>query len=75
MEYKGWDSSFLTMNDLELKANLGIVVRGDVLELKDFLVTLDDYLSEFTGINLIHKQLSASRLWIKEGDDMNGEQH
>ncbi len=60
---------------IELKANLGIVVRGDVIELKDFLVTLDDYLSEFTGINLVHKQLSASRLWIKEGDEMNGERH
>jgi hypothetical protein len=58
--------------EIELKANLGIVVRGDILELKDFLVTLDDYLSEFTGISLIHKQLSASRLWIKEGDEMNG---
>jgi len=62
------------MNEIELKANLGIVVRGDILELKDFLVTLNDYLSEFTGINLVHKQLSASKLWIKEGDEMNGKQ-
>jgi hypothetical protein len=62
------------MSSIELRANLAIVLRGDILELKDFLVTLDDYLSEFTGISLVHKQLSASRLWIKEGGEMDGKQ-
>jgi len=55
----------------ELKANLGIVLRGEVVALKGFLERLDGLISESGGVQFVHKHLSASRLWIKEGDGMD----
>ena len=56
------------MNDTsELKANLGIVLRGDVIALKSFVERLDELIAESTDIQLVHKHVSASKLWVKEG--------
>jgi hypothetical protein len=60
------------MNDFtEVKANCAILIRGDILAIKRIMQQLDQWLSHEPDIKLIHQQVSASRLWIKEGDDMN----
>ena len=55
----------------ELKANLGIVLRGEVVALKGFVERLDGVISETPEVQLVHKHVSASKLWINEGDGMN----
>ena len=57
----------------ELKANLGLVLRGDVVILKALMADLDRLLSERPEVQIVHKHVSASKLWIKEGGDMNEE--
>lgn len=51
----------------ELKANLGIVLRGEVVALKGFVERMGTLLSECEEVRLVHKHVSASKLWIKEG--------
>jgi hypothetical protein len=64
---RGFEMKYMT----ELKANLGIVLRGDFVELRTFLVRLDGLLDDSPDVKLVHKQVSASKLWLKEGSDMN----
>jgi len=54
----------------ELKANLGIVLRGDILALKGVLERIDQLIAEFQCVQLVHRHVSASKLWIREGDEM-----
>jgi hypothetical protein len=64
------------MNQItELKANLGLIVRGDVMVLKAFMADLDRLLAKRSEVQVIHKHLSASKLWIREGDGMNDGEH
>jgi hypothetical protein len=56
---------------MELKANLGLVVRGEYSALSEFSERLERLTSD-TGVQIVHKHVSASKLWIKEGDEMNG---
>lgn len=53
--------------NMEVKANLGFVLRGDIVELKRFANGLDQLFSKYPDIQLVHKHVSASKLWIKEG--------
>ena len=55
----------------ELRANLAIVLRGDLTELKAVLCRLEESLNESPSVRVVHKHVSASRLWVNEGDDMN----
>ena len=55
----------------ELKANLGLVLRGDVVVLKAFMADLDRLLAKRPEIQIVHKHVSASKLWIREGEEMN----
>ena len=56
----------------ELKANLGLVLRGDVIVLKAFMADLDKLLDDRRPeLQVIHKHVSASKLWIREGEGMN----
>jgi len=55
-----------------VKANLGIVLRGEVVALKGFVERLDGLISETQGIELLHRHLSASKLWLKEGESKDG---
>jgi hypothetical protein len=55
----------------ELKANLGLVLRGDVVVLQAFMTDLDKLLSKRPEVQIVHKHVSASKLWINEGDGMN----
>jgi hypothetical protein len=60
------------MNKLtELKANLGIVLRGDVVVLRAFMADLDKLLANRSEVQIVHKHVSASKLWIREGEEMN----
>lgn len=60
----------------ELRANLGIILRGDVIELRTFMLRLDGLLADTPDVKLVHKHVSASKLWLREGTDMNDtEQH
>lgn len=60
------------MNNLtELKANLGVVLRGDVIVLKAFMADLDKLLAKRPEVQIVHKHVSASKLWIREGEEMN----
>lgn len=59
------------MNNItEMKANLGIVIRGDFRALEEFLHYVEPILDEI-GLQVVFKQVSASKLWIREGEDMN----
>lgn len=59
------------MKTTELKANLGIVLRGEIVALKGIVERLDELLAETPAVQLVHKHVSASKLWINEGDGMN----
>lgn len=55
---------------MELKANLGFVIRGEYSALSEFSERLERLVTD-TGVQIVHKHASASKLWLKEGDDMN----
>ena len=60
------------MNDFtEVKVNCAILIRGDVIALKRIMQQLNQWISHEPELKLVHQQVSASKLWIKEGDDMN----
>jgi len=61
-----------SMKEIELKVNFGLVLRGDILALHEVTEGIDLLISEHPEVRLVHRHLSASKLWIKEGDDMNG---
>ena len=57
--------------EMSVKANLGLVLRGEIVALKSFVERLDGLISETPEVRLIHKHVSASKLWVKEGGEMN----
>jgi hypothetical protein len=59
----------------ELKANLGLIVRGDVIALKAFMDDLDRLLTKTPKLKVVHRHVSASKLWIREGEEMNEREH
>jgi hypothetical protein len=58
-------------NITEVKANLGLVLRGDVIALKAFMADLDKILDKRSELQVVHRHVSASKLWIREGEEMN----
>jgi hypothetical protein len=50
-----------------LKANLGFVIRGSMNDLSLFAERIES-LCKDSGLTVVHKHASASKLWIKEGD-------
>ena len=54
----------------ELKANLGLVLRGDIVVLRALMSDLDRLLARSPAVQVVHKHVSASKLWIREGDEM-----
>lgn len=50
-----------------VKANLGVIVRGSMSDLSLFAELVEALASEHRLV-VVHKQASASRLWIKVGD-------
>jgi len=62
------------MHDMtELKANLGLVLRGDIVVLRLFMDDLEKLLNKRPDVQIVHKHVSASKLWIREGEEMNEE--
>jgi hypothetical protein len=59
----------------EIKANFAIVLRGDILEIREVVAGLDILLRSHPDIKLVHQMTSASKLWIKEGGEMDEQNH
>lgn len=59
------------MTQTELKANLGLVLRGDILDLRTITEGIDLLLRSNPSVQIVFRHVSASKLWIKEGDGMN----
>jgi hypothetical protein len=55
------------MKELELKANLAIVLRGDIYALQEIGAVIEAFIKAHSDIQLVHKHISASKLWINEG--------
>lgn len=51
----------------DLKANLGLVIKGDIYELRDLLKAVQETIEKSPTAQLVYKKLSADKLWIKEG--------
>lgn len=49
-------------NRTELKANLGVVLRGEAVALKGLLERIDRLLLGTPDVRLVHKHASASKL-------------
>jgi len=58
---------------IEPKANMALVVRGHLAEIQALAQELTFLLQAKPSIVVVHRQLSGSKLWIKEGGDMNEE--
>lgn len=50
-----------------IRANLAVVVRGSMEDLATFAGEVES-LAEHMGLTVVHKQASASRLWVREGE-------
>jgi formamidopyrimidine-DNA glycosylase len=61
------------MKKFELKANMALVVRAPLSDIQDFAKDLTELLQARPAILVVHAQMSGSKLWIKEGGDMNEE--
>jgi hypothetical protein len=57
--------------EMSVKANLGLVLRGEIVALKSLVERLDGLISSTPAVQLVHKHVSASKLWIREGGEMN----
>ncbi len=55
----------------DLKANLGLVIKGDLYELRDLLKAVQDTIAKSPTASLVYKKLSADKLWIKEGSKVD----
>lgn len=60
-------------NYTEIKANFAIVLRGDILAIRDVTAGLDLLLKQQPDIKVVHQMTSASKLWISEEYDYNVE--
>jgi len=55
----------------DFRASMAFVFRGDVFSLKQFSVDLEKIISEYgSEVRIVYRLISASRLWIKEGGDL-----
>lgn len=61
------------INYTEIKANFAIVLRGDILAIREVAAGLDLLLKQQPGIKIVHQMTSASKLWISEENEYNVE--
>ena len=60
------------MTEIEVNANFAIVLRGDILAIREVTKAMDALLVAIPQVRVVYKQTSASRLWINEGDEPYG---
>jgi hypothetical protein len=53
---------------IEVKANLAIVLRGDIYALHEVGAVIEEFIKTHSDIQLVHKHISASKLWVQEGE-------
>ena len=53
----------LDNEEFEVKANLGLIVRGSIKELDQLLTLIKDAVGE-SDSQIVFKEVSADRLWI-----------
>ncbi len=53
----------------DLKAHLGLVIRGDIYEIRDVLKYLSAEAKKSPTLEIIYKTVSTEKLWIKVGED------
>lgn len=53
----------------DLKAHLGLVIRGDIYELRDVLKYLNAEAKKSTTFEIIYKTISTEKLWVKVGEE------
>jgi hypothetical protein len=51
-----------------MKVNLGLVLRGEFSAVQRFLNLVETVVAEHDDMSAIYKNVSASKLWIMEGD-------
>jgi len=47
-------------------------LRGDIVVLKTVMLDLNELLAKRPEVQIVHKHVSASKLWIKEGELKDG---
>jgi len=55
----------------EIKITHAMVLRGEVLAIRSVIEGLELLLKANPEVILVHSQTSASKLWIKEGEETN----
>ncbi len=55
----------------EVKITHAIVLRGEMLAIRTVVEGLEILLRANPGVILVHSQTSASKLWIKEGGELD----
>jgi hypothetical protein len=53
----------------DLKAHLGLVIRGDIYELRDVLEHLNKATKKSPTLEIIYKTISTEKLWVKVGEE------
>ena len=51
----------------DLKAHLGLVIRGDIYELRDVVDHLNKETKKSPTLEIIYMKISGEKLWIKVG--------
>jgi hypothetical protein len=57
-----------TEQGTDLKAHLGLVIRGDLYELRDVLELVNKTAKSSPTLEIIYKTVTADKLWIKVGE-------
>lgn len=56
----------------EVKVTYAVVLRGELMAVHAVAQGLEMLLDKHPDVKVVHHQTSASKLWIKEGEDVNG---
>jgi hypothetical protein len=55
-------------NIMKLKVNLGLIFRGEISAIQHLLDSIQDRVTNEVDVETVYQSVSASKLWIKEGD-------
>ena len=57
--------------NFQMKANLATVFRGPITELQQLGELIASFIESHFDVQMVFQHTSASKLWIKEGGEMN----